>query len=113
MAVQACHECLSWMIPLLDPFPRVRRFTLGERIETLALAILEALVEASFSRQDKGAWLDRANRKLAVLRHLWRLCYELRVISMRRYEHGARLFDELGRQIGGWRKAVRQKKESA
>ena len=54
MAVQACHECLSWMIPLPDSFPRVRRFTLGERIETLALAILEARVEDSFSRQDKG-----------------------------------------------------------
>ena len=31
-AVQACHELLLWMIPHLDKFPRVRRFTLGERI---------------------------------------------------------------------------------
>ena len=32
-AVQACHELLLWRIPQLDKFPRVRRFTLGERIE--------------------------------------------------------------------------------
>jgi hypothetical protein len=32
-AVQSCHELLLWFIPQLDKFPRVRRFTLGERIE--------------------------------------------------------------------------------
>ena len=69
-AVQACHDWLLWLIPILDQFPRVRRFTLGERIENLALEVLEALVEASFSRHEKTAWLDRANRKLSVLNHL-------------------------------------------
>ncbi len=29
-AVQACHELLAWLIPLLGQFPRSRRFTLGE-----------------------------------------------------------------------------------
>jgi hypothetical protein len=33
-AVQSCHELLLWLIPQLDTFPRARRFTLGERIET-------------------------------------------------------------------------------
>lgn len=32
-AVQSCHELLLWLIPHVDNFPRVRRFTLGERIE--------------------------------------------------------------------------------
>ena len=31
-AVQACHELIGWMIPQLDKFPRLRRFTLGERL---------------------------------------------------------------------------------
>ena len=30
-AVQLCHALLGWLIPLLDQFPRQRRFTLGER----------------------------------------------------------------------------------
>jgi hypothetical protein len=33
-AVQSCHELLLWLLPLLDKLPRVRRFTLGERIES-------------------------------------------------------------------------------
>ena len=28
--IDDCHELLKWLIPLLDQFPRARRFTLGE-----------------------------------------------------------------------------------
>jgi len=103
-AVEACHELLLWLIPLLDQFPRSRRFTLGERIEKLLLSVLEGLIQAAYSRDKRDA-LARANRELEVTRHLWRLCHELRVIPGRRYEHGARLLDDIGRQLGGWLRA--------
>ena len=100
-AVQTSHELLLWIIPQLDKFPRVRRFTLGERLETGLLEVLELLVEAAYTR-NKDASLRRANLKLEVVRHLWRLAHELKVMASRQYEHGARLIDDLGRQIGGW-----------
>ena len=49
-AVQACHELLRWLIPHLDKFPRVRRFTLGERLESVLLEVLEATVESAYTR---------------------------------------------------------------
>lgn len=100
-AVQSCHELLLWLIPQLDKFPRSRRFTLGERIEAGLLAVLELLVEAAYTR-NKESPLRRANLRLEVVRHVWRLAHELKVIATRQYEHGAKLIDELGRQIGGW-----------
>lgn len=103
-AVEACHTTLQWIIPLLDQFPRNRRFTLGERIESGLLDVLNQLLIAAYSR-DKTAPLDIANQTLAVTRHLWRLCFELKVITIQRYHHGAELLVDLGRQIGGWRKA--------
>ena len=103
-AVQACHELLAWLIPLLDDFPRSRRFTLGERLESGLLNVLEALVEAAFSH-DKKPSLSRANRQLEVNRHLWRLALELKTINLKRYEHGIRQMDDIGRQIGGWLRA--------
>ncbi|PCJ12000.1 MAG: hypothetical protein COB04_18360 [Gammaproteobacteria bacterium] len=45
-AVQDCHLLLEWLIPLLDKFPRNRRFTLGERIESGLLEVLENLIQA-------------------------------------------------------------------
>ncbi|MEW6290945.1 MAG: diversity-generating retroelement protein Avd [Thermodesulfobacteriota bacterium] len=102
-AVQACHELLQWMIPQLDKFPRVRRYTLGERLETGLLEVLEDLVAAAYSRSGaKQEALARANLRLETVRHLWRLAHELKAASPRSYEHGARLFDDLGRQVGGW-----------
>ena len=58
--VQSCHELLLWLIPQLDKFPRVRRFTLGERIEAGLLAVLDLVVEAAYTR-NKEAPLRRAN----------------------------------------------------
>ncbi|MCP4697147.1 MAG: diversity-generating retroelement protein Avd [Gammaproteobacteria bacterium] len=100
-AVENSHEFLLWLIPLLDQFPRNRRFTLGERLESGMLNVLELLVTAAYSRE-KGALLQEANRQLSVLRHLWRLCFELKIISMKRYEHGAKLINGIGGQIGNW-----------
>jgi hypothetical protein len=41
--VQSCHELLLWIIPHIDKFPRLRRFTLGEKLETALLDVLELL----------------------------------------------------------------------
>ena len=85
----------------LDKFPRSRRFTLGERLEAGLLTVLELLVEAAYTH-NKAASLHRANLRLEVVRHLWRLAHELKVVAIRQYEHGAKRLDDLGRQIGGW-----------
>lgn len=104
-AVRACHRLLAWIIPQLDKFPRVRRYTLGERIENGLLEVLEQLLEANHSR-NKHQPLATANRRLDIVRHLWRLAYTLKAIPLKTYEHGARALVDLGRQIGGWRKAA-------
>ena len=49
-AIHLCHELLGWLIPLLDKFPRSRRFSLGDRLETALLDVLERLVEAAYTR---------------------------------------------------------------
>lgn len=104
-AVQDCHELLVWLIGQIDQFPRVRRFTLGERLESAVLELLELLVDAAYARS-KHEQLARANRRVEIIRHLWRAAYELKVVPLKRYEHGARLLDGLGRQVGGWRKSI-------
>ena len=104
-AVQDCHNLLIWLIPLLDNFPRNRRFTLGERLESGLIEILELLVEAAYTR-NKREVLKRANLRLAVVRHLWRMTHELKIIPTKRYGYGAKLLEDLGKQIGGWLKSV-------
>jgi hypothetical protein len=92
--VQACHELIRWMIPQLDRLPRLRRFTLGERLDLAQLEVLDLLVEAAYTR-NKQAALQRANLRLEA-------------VPTRRYGHGTELMDALGRQIGGWLRSSRQ-----
>ena len=37
--IDDCHELLKWLIPVFDKFPRARRFTLGERLESGLLSV--------------------------------------------------------------------------
>ena len=88
-AIHDGHALLLWIIPQLDKFPRLRRYTLGERIETLLLQVLERLLEAAYSSgRDKTRALQRASQHLNVVRHLWRLSHELKAVSPRAHAHG-------------------------
>ena len=84
-AVQSCHELLLWLIPQLDKLPCARRFTLGERIEAGVIEVLELLVEAAYTR-NKETPLRRANLRLEIVRHLWRVGFELKDIATRQYD---------------------------
>ena len=44
--VEDCHQFLLWIIPVLDNFPRKRRYSLGDRLESILIEVLELLVTA-------------------------------------------------------------------
>lgn len=50
-AVEDCHALLGWIIPHLDGFPRARRFTLGERIESGLLFVLFSFPSSAWERR--------------------------------------------------------------
>ena len=70
------------------------------------MASLESLAEATFTRR-RARLLDRVNLDLDRLRLLLRLAKDLRYLDRRRYEHAARRLDEVGRLVGGWKRAHR------
>jgi len=111
-AVEICHQLILWIVPQLDKFPRNRRYTLGETMESGLLSVLELLIAAAYQHRKKNL-LDDANRKLSVVRHLWRLAMELKAVSHKSYEHGAKLMVELGKQIGGWLKHEKSRRPLA
>ena len=76
------------------------------------IEVLELLVEAAYTR-NKETPLRRANLRLETVRHLWRVGFELNDIATRQYEHGAKLIDGLGRQIGGWLRSRDQQSHPA
>ena len=103
-AVEAHFQLINWLMPTIARFPREQRFLLGDRILATALDVLEALIEATYTRE-RRTQLARANLGLEKLRFFFRLAHEQRHLDARRYEHAARAVDEVGRLVGGWAKA--------
>ena len=102
-ALEAHQRFLLWLVPAVEHFPRRQKFLIGDRIQSTALDVLDALIEATYTR-DRRAHLARANLGLEKLRVLLRLATELKLLDLRRYEHAARAIDDVGRLVGGWAK---------
>ena len=111
-ALEAHYRFILWLVPAVERFPRSQKFLLGDRIQRNALDILEALIEATYTRQ-RGPHLSRANLGIEKLRFLLRLAHDLRYLDLRRYEHAARCLDETGRKIGAWSKSHHAKESTA
>jgi len=103
-AVEAHFQLIAWLMQTVERFPRSQKFLLGDRIHNTAMDVLEALIEATYTRDRRGH-LARANLGLEKLRFFLRLAFEQRYLDARRYEHAARSIDDVGRLIGGWAKA--------
>jgi hypothetical protein len=50
--------------------------------------------------------LHYCNLRLQSARHLWRLCHELKLVRENQYVHCASMINDLGNQVGAWRKAL-------
>ena len=97
-------DFIEWLLLALDKFPKKVRFTFTQRIENLALDIVEDLVEARYTTNRK-AILKRANLRLEKLRVLIRIGQKMRYLSTESYRYAAKSIDEIGRMLGGWMKS--------
>lgn len=103
-ALEAMYRFLLWLVPAVETFPRSQKFLLGDRLQSTAMDVLERLIEATYTR-NRGPMLAQANLGIEKLRVMVRLATELKHFDHRRYEHAARTLDDIGRLVGGWRKA--------
>lgn len=65
-ALDATYQLLIWLIPRVDKFPRSQKLILGDRIETAALDVLDALIVATRRAPDGGAGLGPHGRPVPL-----------------------------------------------
>lgn len=100
-----CDALVVWVFQTTVRYPRHYRAALGKATQEAALLLQRDLIAAA-RRRDKRAALQAADEALHELRVLLRQGQALTLMSLGQYEHVARLVDEVGRLLGGWRKAV-------
>jgi len=77
------------------------RFTLSNRINSLALDIVDGLIEARYST-NKHRCLKKTNVNLEKLGVLLRICFDSQILSQKSYQYSACSLNEIGKMLGGW-----------
>lgn len=83
--------------------PKLHRYTLGARIDTLFVEIIEAIAIASFlQRTEKLPWVRLGIRKSDALKVLLMVLWEAKSLDNKKYIALSEKLDEVGRMLGGW-----------
>lgn len=100
-----CDALVLWVLQATVRYPRHYRAALGKASQEAALKLQRELIAAA-RRRDKRTALQVADEALHELRVLLRQGQALQLLTLGQYEHAIRLLEEVGRLLGGWRKAL-------
>jgi hypothetical protein len=100
-------DFLTWLLPLSNHFPRAQRLTLTRRLLDAAFDLREHLEAANAVKgHPRLELLDQADLDLSRVRTYLRLAAGWSWITSGQYQHAAGMLAEIGRLLGGWKKAT-------
>lgn len=83
--------------------PKTHKHSLGQRIDTVFIEVIEALATAAFlSRPDKLPYVRIAIRKVDTLKILLLILWETKSLDNKKYIAISAKVDEMGKMLGGW-----------
>lgn len=83
---------------------------MGDKIDTRFLNVLELLSVAAYQgAAEKLPTLERAITGIDVLKFLLRVAWELKILDDKKYTNLSEGIQQVGREIGGWRKGLQKK----
>ena len=83
--------------------PKTQRYSLGQKIDTLFIEVIEAVSTASFlAKQDKLPFVRRAIQKLDTVKVLLLVLRETKALDTKKYAALSAPLEEIGRMLGGW-----------
>jgi hypothetical protein len=83
--------------------PKTHRHTLGLKIDSLFVEIIEGIAIASFlNKAEKLPWINFSIRKLDTLKVLLMILWETKSLDNKKYINLSTKLDDIGKMLGGW-----------
>ena len=96
-------SCYLVWITFYETLPKLHKYTLGQKIDTLFIEVIEAISIATFlSREEKQPWVRLAIRKTDTLKILLMVLWEAKSIDNKKYLVLSVKVEEIGKMLGGW-----------
>ena len=97
----------------LPKFSKDHRYTLGFKIDSLFIEIIEILHQAQYiSYRQKQIYLTKASSKLDTLKFFLKILWEIDGIDNKKYIHLSEYITEIGKMLGGWIKEINLKNQT-
>lgn len=91
----------------LKTFPKKDQYLLGKRCEEHILSFMESILLAvEFDKPRKLKVLEEANSKFDVLKILFRMARELKMLDNKKYLSLEEKSQRIGRMLGGWLRSL-------
>ena len=105
---QKLYDFYKLLYLTLKLFPKKDRYSLGQRLDTLTLNILQLTIQAGLNERDKKLPLiEKSITDLNLLKLLLRLATDIGALEKKKYLRLQAVLQEIGRMLGGWRKSLR------
>ena len=109
LMLQKILDMMEYAYIALRQFPKSEKYALATDIKHCMDLILGYAITAQ-KRYYKRTTLQEMDVEIAKLRTYIRLAYNLRFLSMDKYQNWSDMVVEIGRMLGGWLKTVNSQK---
>ena len=91
----------------IEKFPKTKRYGLGQKLDQIALGLIELIVRASYlQRERKLPVLEKSVVSADLLKILLRLAKDNKALDNKKYLQLESSLQEIGRMIGGWKRSI-------
>jgi len=96
---------------IIFSFPKHERYSLGEKIENAILDGIElSILASSAGKFEKERILQKLNCKIELLKILFRIVLNCKIIDSQKYLEHESLLQEIGKMMQGWIRYTRNMK---
>ena len=106
---EKCKDMMKYAYQAIRDIPKDYRYTLGTDIRDSMSTLLKLIVRCG-KKYYKKTTLEDMDIELDTLRTYIQVAVENKVITIKEFEHWAKLLNELGRMIGGWKRSLKEKR---
>lgn len=98
---KACYDLLLQLYQISKNMERDYKFTLGENIKNEATILIIQIYKAN-TQQDKRECLLLAKEKVEVIRLLFRIYKDLKLLSVQQYVTVSEQLESVSKQVNAW-----------
>ncbi len=105
--VQKISAAFKLWYQYLPHTPKLLKHSLGEKINSLFIQLVELILVAGYSNKDKKLEvINKASLILDLLKYFLQMAFDLKAINSKQMAALAQPLTEVGKMLGGWQKQL-------